>query len=358
MADSNEEKTEKPTAKKRKDARDEGNIFQSKDVTIVASLIICFCAFRLLFSMSKDSLTGAMKSFFNIIGTKDSIVISDTTDFFIKGAIVFIKAAVPLLVISMAAGIIATAVQTKGFCKTKQLKPKFSRMNPLNGIKNIISLKGILELIKSILKISVLFIVIYISIRSEIYTIPKMFDMTLEESISTVGRILWSMIVKIIIAYVFIAGFDFLYQRWSYEKKLKMTKQEVKEEFKNTEGDPKIKGKIKSKQQEMSRRRMMQAVPQADVVIRNPTHYAVALKYIVEKNNAPVVVAKGSDNLALKIIEIAEQYNIAIVENKPLARALYAEVDIDREIPQEFYNPVAEVLAYVYSLKEKDRRKT
>lgn len=141
-------------------------------------------------------------------------------------------------------------------------------------------------------------------------------------------------------------------------KNLRMTKQEIKEEFKMTEGDPKIKGQIKQKQQAMSRRRMMQAVPEADVVIRNPTHFAVALKYDTEKNNAPVVIAKGQDQLALKIVEIAKEHDIVVMENKPLARALYADVDLDREIPSEFYNAVAEVLAYVYSLKEKDLRRS
>ena len=181
-----------------------------------------------------------------------------------------------------------------------------------------------------------------------------MIDMSVSESVSTIGKVLWKICYKVAIAYAFVAGFDYMYQRWEYEKNLKMTKQEIKEEYKMTEGDPKVKGQIKQKQQAMSRRRMMQAVPEANVVIRNPTHFAVALKYDPEQNKAPVVVAKGKDHMAFKIIEIAEQHNIVIMENRPLARALYAEVDIDMEIPSEFYNPVAEVLAYVYSLKEKD----
>lgn len=260
--------------------------------------------------------------------------------------------------IAAAAAVTAAIVQTKGLVSFKAIKPKFSRMNPLSGLKNMISLKGMVELLKSILKIILLFYIIYLCIRSELNVLPKMIDMSVNEATSSIGSVLWNIIVKVSIAFAFVAGFDYLYQRWSYEKNLRMTKQEIKEEFKMTEGDPKIKGQIKQKQQAMSRRRMMQAVPEADVVIRNPTHFAVALKYDTEKNNAPVVIAKGQDQLALKIVEIAKEHDIVVMENKPLARALYADVDLDREIPSEFYNAVAEVLAYVYSLKEKDLRRS
>jgi flagellar biosynthetic protein FlhB len=209
------------------------------------------------------------------------------------------------------------------------------------------------ELLKSIIKIVVLFFVIYSTLKGEVQKLPKMIDMDISEAVPEIGGIIWNISIKVMVAFAFVAGADYMYQRWEYEKNLKMTKQEIKEEYKMTEGDPKIKGQIKQKQQAMSRQRMMQAVPEANVVIRNPTHFAVALKYDHEKNNAPVIVAKGEDFMALKIIEIAEAHDIPVLENKPLARALYAEVDIDREIPSEFYNPVAEVLAYVYSLKEK-----
>lgn len=358
MPDTSEEKTEKPTAKRRRDQRKEGNIFQSKDVIIAFSLIVTFFSFKLLYPFTQKTITDGIEMFFSLIGTQKTVIQSDLTHFFIQGFIMFIKATVPIMLIAAAAGIIATVVQTKGLITFKSAKPKFSRMNPLKGLKNMVSLKGLVELLKSIIKIVILFFVIYSCISSEINSLPKMIDMTIDEVAAELGRILWSIITKTAIAYAFIAGLDYMYQRWHYEKSIKMTKQEVKEEYKNMEGDPKIKGKIKSKQQEMSRRRMMQAVPEADVVIRNPTHFAVALKYVAEKNNSPVVVAKGADNTAFKIIEIAEEYHIPVIENRPLARALYAEVDIDREIPQEFYAPVAEVLAYVYSLKEKDLRKT
>ncbi|MGN1482106.1 flagellar biosynthesis protein FlhB [Porcipelethomonas sp.] len=356
MPDSSEEKTEKATPKKRTDQRKEGNIFQSKEVIIAVSLIITVFAFKLLYSTIEGSLKSAMKSFFALAGTQENLTSSDLTQIFIQGCIVFAKAALPLLLIAAAAAIIAGIAQTKMLVSFKAIKPKFSRMNPINGLKNMISMKGLVELLKSIIKIVILFYIIYSTLKNEVSVLPKMIDMSVAESVSTIGGILWKISYKIVIAYAFVAGFDYMYQRWEYEKNLKMTKQEVKEEYKMTEGDPKVKGQIKQKQQAMSRRRMMQAVPEANVVIRNPTHYAVALKYDPEKNKAPVVIAKGKDHMAFKIIEIAEQHNIVITENRPLARALYAEVDIDMEIPSEFYNPVAEVLAYVYSLKEKDLR--
>lgn len=354
MPDSSEEKTEKATPKKRTDQRKEGNIFQSKEIVIAFSLIVTCFAFRLLFPLIKESLIDSMEAFFTLVGTQKTIGVSDTSKFFIDGCITFAKAAMPMLLIAGVSAIIATIAQTRGLVSFKAIKPKFSRMNPLNGLKNMVSLKGMVELLKSILKIILLFYIIYSSIKSEIVVLPKLIDMSVNEVVGALGRILWGIVTKVTIAYAFVAAFDYLYQRWSYEKNLRMTKQEVKEEYKMTEGDPKVKGQIKQKQQAMSRRRMIQAVPEADVVIRNPTHFAVALKYDSKKSKAPVVIAKGADSLALKIVEIAEQHNIVIMENKPLARALYAEVELDREIPSEFYNPVAEVLAYVYSLKEKD----
>ncbi len=358
MPDSSEEKTEKATPKKRKDQRKEGNIFQSKEIVIAASLIVSFVAFRLLYPVIESAMADSLKSFFSLVGTMDSINSSDMTPIFIDGIISFAIGVGPMLLISSLIGIIATVAQTKGLVTFKALKPKFSRMNPLNGIKNLFSLKGMIELLKSIIKIVILFYIIYMTLQDEVTKFPKMIDMGVTESVSAIGGIIWNVSLKVMVAFVFVAGFDYMYQRWEYEKKLKMTKQEVKEEYKMTEGDPKVKGQIKQKQQQMSRQRMMQAVPEANVVIRNPTHYAVALKYDHEKNNAPVIVAKGEDFMALKIIEIAEAHDIPVLENKPLARALYAEVDIDREIPSEFYSPVAEVLAYVYSLKEKELSKS
>ena len=171
---------------------------------------------------------------------------------------------------------------------------------------------------------------------------------------SFIGDTVVSLANTVGVAFLFLAAFDYLYQWWDFEKNLRMSKQELKEEFKQTEGDPQVKGKIKERQQQQARQRMMQNVPNADVVIRNPTHYAVAIQYNPHQNNAPVVIAKGMDSLALRIVKVAQEHDIITMENKPLARGLYETVDLDREIPEQFYQPVAEVLAFVYNLKKKD----
>lgn len=169
-----------------------------------------------------------------------------------------------------------------------------------------------------------------------------------------VGDTAVSLVNTVGVAFIFLAAFDYLYQWWEYEKNLRMSKQEIKEEYKQTEGDPQIKGRIREKQRQMASMRMMQNVPKADVIIRNPTHFAVALGYDSNANRAPVVLAKGADHLALKIVEVGEANGVYIMEDKPLARGLYASVEVDMEIPEEFYQTVAKVLAFVYKLKKKD----
>ena len=190
-------------------------------------------------------------------------------------------------------------------------------------------------------------------VKDKLAQIVSLFDVDIKVAVVYLCSAIYSVVITIAVVFIFLGILDLAYQWWEYEKNLKMTKQEIKEEYKQMEGDPQIKGKIKQKQREMSQARMMQEVPNADVVIRNPTHFAVAIKYDIEENNAPVVVAKGMDIIALKIIEIAEENKVVLTENRPLARALYENVEIGQEIPQEFYHEVAEVLAFVYDLKNK-----
>lgn len=353
MADSGE-KTEQPTSKRRQDERKEGNIFQSKEITTVVSIAAVFYGFKLLYSLIESTILKSMKDMFESLSEVSVINISQTEKLFTDALISFLIASMPVLLISIIAAVIPVIAQTRGLVSFKSIKPKFSNINPLSGFKRMFSLKSIIELLKSIIKITVLIYVVYDAIKKEISSMYKMIDMSVEEICSYTGDIFMNIVEKLIIVFLFVAALDYMYQRWEYEKKLKMTKQEVKEEYKNTEGDPKIKGRIKQKQRENSMRRMMQAVPDANVVIRNPTHYAVALKYEHGMNSAPVVVAKGKDNIAFKIIEIAEKHDIVIVENRPLARALYAEVEIDCEIPSNYYQAVAEVIAFVYRVKKKE----
>jgi len=253
--------------------------------------------------------------------------------------------------------VVLTGAQTKFLISKENIKFKFSKLNPLSGIKRMFSIRSLVEVIKSLIKISILVYVIYSSIANNLFQVPRLISANLAAGINFIRTSVMSIVKSVVIAFIVISAFDFLYSWWEYEKSIRMTKQEVKEEYKQLEGDPKIRGIIKEKQRAFSMTRMMQQVPKADVIIRNPTHYAVAISYNIEKDNAPIVLAKGKDRMAARIIEKAEEYKINIIENIPLARALYAESEINREIPVKYYEDVAEILAWVYRLKEKEKYK-
>ena len=234
---------------------------------------------------------------------------------------------------------------------TKPLKPKPDKFNPINGFKRIFSKDSLFELVKSIIKIVLIIYVAYSSIKGEANNIFVLYDIPLMQAVILCGNIIINAGFKISLVYLVIGIVDFIYQKHKFNEEMKMTKQEVKDEYKNTEGNPEIKGRQRQRMREASQRRMMQDVPKADVVITNPTHLAVAIKYDADTAKAPIVLAKGEDYLAMKIREAAKENHIEIVENKPLARMLYANVDIGQEIPPELYQAVAEVLAMVYNLK-------
>ena len=254
----------------------------------------------------------------------------------------------PILLIGFAVAFISDLFQVKWRPTTKPLQPKFSKLNPLNGFKKIFSAQSLVELVKSIAKILLIALVSYSYIKDKGALLYALYDMSMMQAVNLIGETVIDLGIRISAIYMIIAGADFMYQKYKFKNDMKMTKQEVKGEYKNAEGDPEIKGKIKARMREASQRRMMQAIPKADVVITNPTHYAVAIQYDTEVAPAPIVVAKGSDYLAQKIKEIARENNIEIVEDKPLARMLYANVDVDKQIPPELYQAVAEVLAMVY----------
>ena len=254
----------------------------------------------------------------------------------------------PILLIGFAVAFISDLFQVKWRPTTKPLRPKFSKLNPLNGFKKIFSAQSLVELVKSIAKILLIALVSYSYIKDKGALLYALYDMSMMQAVNLIGETVIDLGIRISAIYMIIAGADFMYQKYKFKNDMKMTKQEVKEEYKNAEGDSEIKGKIKARMREASQRRMMQAIPKADVVITNPTHYAVAIQYDTEVAPAPIVVAKGSDYLAQKIKEIARENNIEIVEDKPLARMLYANVDVDKQIPPELYQAVAEVLAMVY----------
>ncbi len=270
-----------------------------------------------------------------------------------QGTVVLAKTALPLLLVTAVCAIAATFLQTKFLVSGELLKPKFNRLSPIQGFKRLFSLKSVVEALKGILKIAVLLILIYNNLTGMFRESQKYLYTDVEAAVQHLATKGFGMIIQIVIAFVVLAAADYLYQWWEYERQMRMSKQEIKEEYKQTEGDPQVKGKIKEIQRQRAQMRMMQQVPQADVVIRNPTHFAVALRYKPEQDNAPIVLAKGQDELALRIVKTAEEHQVKVIENVPLARALYAQTELNQQIPADLYGAVAEVLVYIFRLDEK-----
>ena len=353
MADSS--KTEKATPKKREDEQKKGNIFQSSDVISALSILALFYTLKIIFPFLYKHMSGVIIKYIGYMRSVNTLSTAFAMSVAKDVLIAVLLLAGPVMLVSIAVGIIATGMQTRFKISKENLKIKFSRLSPLQGIKKMFSLRSITELIKAMLKISVIGYILY----SAFLNISKSFTRLMFEdvmgAVSFILNSIMDIVIQLSLAFILIAAFDYLYQWWEYERNIKMSKQEIKEEYKQLEGDPQIKGQIRERQRKMATQRMMQQVPTADVIIRNPTHFAVALKYDIEKNSAPIVVAKGQDYTALKIIEIAEQHHIPMTENRPLARALYSTVEINREIPQEYYLILAEIMAWVYSTKKENK---
>ncbi len=354
LAESNgQEKTEKPTGKRRREARQEGNLFQSKDAVTVVMLFGVFWMLRLTIPMIYRTVRDCMLRYFTAVGN-GSAVLDQSPNIYVYMVASVLKCALPVLAMSIVLGILSHGIQTRFNITFKPLRPKFSKLNPISGIKKLFGLKKLVDLAKNLIKIALLLALLYNLLKRDLTEIARMFDMQVFNSAAYMMQMVFDLVMRVCLAFAVVAFFDYLYQRWDYENNLKMTKQEVKEEFKNTEGNPEIKGRIRSVQRQMAMSRMMQKVPQADVIIRNPTHFAVALKYNPEENNAPVVLAKGQDLVALRIVHIGEEHGVYVIENRPLARALFASCDLDREIPPEFYGAVAEILVYIYKASHRD----
>nr|WP_300183934.1 flagellar biosynthesis protein FlhB [uncultured Agathobaculum sp.] len=348
------EKTEKATPKKRRDERKKGNVMMSQDAVAVATLFASYVALRFGLSLMVDAMASVVKYCISLVGSVPTGGASAIgTEMMARTTMALAQSvAIPLLATVLAA-VVATFAQTRLLVTFEALRPKFSRMNPLEGIKRLFSLKSIVEALKGVLKISILLFLIYRFVTGSLLTFSRYMDSDLAVALVSMRDLAFQLILEVGVAFLVLAFFDFLYQRWNFERQLRMSKEEVKEEYKQTEGDPKIKGKIKEAQRKIAQSRMMQAVPGADVVIRNPTHYAVALRYKPGKDAAPVVVAKGQDALALRIVAVAEESGVTVIENRPLARALYTSAEVGQMIPPDQYGPVAEVLVYIYKLNHR-----
>lgn len=347
-------KTEKATPKKREDERKKGNVFLSKDAVSIASLLLVFFTLKSLFPYMYETTCNFIYRYIGYIGTATDISETFANEITMDFMIAYMKISLPTMIAAIGVSVAATFAQTR-FSFTKDvLKPKFNRLNPLEGIKKLFALKSIIEVVKGLIKIVIISVVIYNFISSQLVSLSKLLTMSLYESALYIISSVMDLVINVSMIFILLAGLDYLYQWWDYERQLKMSKQEVKEEYKQLEGDPQVKGKIKEIQRKMAMTRMMQSVPSADVVVRNPTHFAVALRYDIGRDSAPIVVAKGKDEIALRIVKVAEENDVYVVENVALARAIYASSEINSEIPLEHYGTVAEILAFVFKLKNKN----
>ena len=352
------EKTEEPTGKKLSDARKKGQVAKSQELVSGVSLLTVFVLLRMVMSFIGSSFQDTFHGVYNHIpevgqtaaGSEGvGLFMSNLFDYVLLKSLLITA---PFLAITFLTGLVMNLLQFEFKVTGEPLKPKFNKFNPVQGMKKILSKDSIMQLLFSLLKIGLIIAVIWNDIENVMALVLGMYGYTVMAGIGVIGRYVMNIAIKIAAFYLIVGFADLIYQKRKFKNDMKMTKQEVKDEYKNTEGNPEIKGKIRSKMREVSRRRMMQDVPTADVVITNPTHLAIALKYENNSGKAPVVVAKGEDFLAKKIREVAKEAQVEIVENKPLARMLYYNVDIGQEIPPELYQAVAEVLAFVYNLKQ------
>lgn len=352
------EKTEEPTSKKLTDARNEGQVAKSVEVVNAAMLLGLF----LLMKFWVGNIGISFISFFQNIYSQipEYVKMYDGYMQEITWRAIFIRALAriltiigPMFFVGFFLAFVTNLLQVKWKITTKPMKPKFSKLNPISGIKRLFSPNSLVQLVKSIAKIVIIVYAVYSYLIKNAPSIYLLYGIPLNQAIAMIGDLVVNLGLRICLFYTLIAVADFIYQKFKFKKDMKMTKQEVKDEYKNQEGDPAVKSKQRQRMMEASRRRMMQQLPEADVVITNPTHYAVAIKYDPELYDAPYVVAKGADYLAQKIKETAKEHHIEIVENKPLARMLYANVEVGGIVPPELYQAVAEVLAFVYHLQGK-----
>lgn len=352
------EKTEEPTGKKLTDARKEGQVAKSREIANATGLIALFLILKFGIGFLGENFLAAFSGIYekipNLIKLYGNLVpVGDLYSLLGNVLLKILMLLAPFFIIGFIIAFLSDYVQVKWKVTTKPLQPKFNKLNPVSGFKRIFSAQSLVELIKSIAKILLIGFVAYDTFKDNYDVIYLLFNMPLWQGIAASGALAIDFGLKCSLIYTVIAALDFIYQKRKFHKDQMMTKQEVKDEYKQSEGDPQIKGRIRQKMQEASRRRMMQQLPEADVVITNPTHFAVAIRYDSEVASAPVVVAKGEDYLAQKIKEAARGYKIELVENKPLARMLYYNVEIGEQVPPELYQAVAEVLAMVYHMQGK-----
>ncbi len=347
-----QEKTEPATSKKKEEARQKGQVPRSKEISTVSSLLAFVAFFYVTGSWMimkvVEVLRETLSSGLTMNLGEENIYFLFTT---YLGKFLYIMA--PIAITFVIVAIVTNVMQGGLVFSSEALSPKLSKLNPISGIKKLVSKNALVELLKSIFKVIILGYVGYITIKEEFGNIPLLVDMDGWHAMTFMGKTVFKILIRTSWILIILSVLDYLFKVYEHEENLKMTKEEVKEEMKQSDGDPQVKSRIRSLQMDMARRRMMTEVPDADVVLTNPTTYAVALKYDRGRASAPLVVAKGAGLIADKIKSLAREHKVPIVEDKPLARTLYRLVDIGKEVPVELYHAVAEVLAYVFQLKGK-----
>jgi flagellar biosynthetic protein FlhB len=352
MAEENSagERTESPSAKRRDDYRKKGQVAQSREVQTAAmfTLLLLFWIFAApaFWEKIQEMMIAVWKASGDYALTTSGLM---QLAYYLAASMG--KALAPLFLVALLTGFFSSFLQIGWLFTTDPLIPDFAKLDPIAGMARFISKRSLVEVIKSLLKVGFIGWVAYKTVANEFASALLLAQLPVEETIRYLATTATLVMAKVAAIMIFLAALDYGFVRWEMEEKMKMTKQEQKEEMKETEGDPHVKSKIRSIQQQMARRRMMAAVPQADVVITNPTHFAVALQYKAGEMDAPVVLAKGQDLIAEKIREIAREHDIPLVENPPVARLLHSQVEVGQSIPDEMFKAVAEILAYVYSLK-------
>jgi flagellar biosynthesis protein FlhB len=353
MAEENDqEKTEQATSKRRQDAREKGQVAKSRELASVAVLGACLIYFYFNASDLAVRLMALMRTSFRKSG--QTTVSVDTIQPLLTDLIyqAFTLLA-PFLLVAIVAGLMINILQVGILFSAEAITPKYSKIDPFKGLQRLFSTRSLIELIKSILKMAVIGFVAYMTVSGESQNLLPLMGLEVRDILGYLGRVSFKILLSTCWVLIILAILDYGYQKWEHEKGLKMSLKEIKDENKESEGDPLIKGRIKKLQREMARRRMMAAVPKADVVITNPTHYAVAIRYEPDTMNAPCVVAKGADFLAQKIKEIARNSGVPIVENKFVAQVLYKVTPVEHTIPENLYKAIAEILAQIYSLRQK-----
>lgn len=344
-----QERTESATEKRRQEARKKGQVAKSRELVsaavLLGGLFILYYTGGHMFNGLGDVMRETFRNAATFQMTRETLHSMFASLSYRMAMIV-----APLMLTIAIFGVVSNVAQFGFLFTSETISPKFSRINPLDGFKRIFSKQTAVELLKAILKIGLVGIVAFYTVRKEFHKLPYLMDLDTTGILFYGGGVSFRILVNSCVVIFVMAVLDYAFQKWDFEKSIRMTKEEIKQEMKEMEGDPHIKARIRSLQREAARKRMMEAVPKADVIVTNPTHIAVALKYEAG-SRAPVVVAKGAGFIAEKIKEIARENKVMIMENKPLARAMYKMVEIGKEIPSELYQAVAEILAYVYKLK-------